>query len=1158
MAVEIWSPISTYASSPSIDTLDGYPEYPGYTSEPRFFNTAPIREAKRIRGVDFRNDTSGLIQRDVDIIENGRFDEVRRTMYQAYKRLMRLHFLALGPMFGWKSGSYAGDSYTNFAFRYSFAATGSGTSIDIEWDPTDPNDEDPRALTRDENEDSGDDFDTAIQPGLGAMDDPNGHFGIATVLNVEFLGTQSDGLEHAKVTLDKALNTLRTGYLYVLREHILAPYPAFWLDVNGIDYCKHAVKVQHDVFKTFAEQYPTEDMAAGVDGYWYCAMMNDSDTDLSGFSEQCSYTACPNYAKRANYFPTAADVSQLFLARGRYEKQEAPGSETWKYGRDDWEGLFQLLGFPIGYFTGGMYLARKDYFAADAVRFYASSGGQTEEPVYGLFWRTGDELTSGYDEFVSFAEYQVKRLDAGTDEQDDVGPISQMAAPSAAPTKNDPAEYGALLTRGGWTPGYDFEDAIGVRRLQSIGFKKTEIAAGDGEAGIQRIMPRRYATTTFRPDVAGTYDDPESEIRAIVYASPQALSTDSSAFTYTVRVLLPRFGGQRGVNPDFYQNTQHTKQVAGSDVTGTIASATLIDGDSDGENDTLELEFELGSVSTAYPITATTPDSVGHTSFDCGGNVVCGENAWEICNPDSEREFGDRQSRLYPGDLIEFGDSALDGIRLICIGAKAYGGSTDGSATAPRDDAPYIPEYVRTNYAKQDIARFSLEGHAGAVIREWIEDGNGVGSSISKVAHGAHGPATRYYDGSVIASMVPEVKKVVGATATDIASNTVWDPAEGALYIDASTWGSDYVRIWFSGYVGDTRKTYPCEVAEAMDRAVVAACDGYIKTTLATEDKILSLRIVDTDSAGTELHGNCPIMDPGVKANYPSMTSGDDFDYWDVDDSPVIWEDAWDSNNDPQQEWTLTDDTDDSTLHVVGVPMPSVNFEWGGGTTPWYGLVYHNSAQIVLLEFANRWRKADIRKAYLEVEMEDVTLTHGKYTQNAYDSCNGETIDAIDMLRFMLIEITYDDATDHVTNISPIETSLEINADKVTESGTDYWRGTIDVTDLVKELCDQPGAVAGSGETTSVAFMICGTENPPTLGVDGTELARRWVPEWRVDFDSNGAYDAWVETYYMEFKKASIGALYIQPEPSAMVTGADYNMNAETHADAPDLLRSTS
>ena len=100
-------------------------------------------------------------------------------------------------------------------------------------------------------------------------------------------------------------------------------------------------------------------------------------------------------------------------------------------------------------------------------------------------------------------------------------------------------------------------------------------------------------------------------------------------------------------------------------------------------------------------------------------------------------------------------------VGLTCVSAKAFAGSVDPAAVAPNVGAPGVPQYVRDNYNKRDVAIFEISGQNGEVIKDFV---TGIGASeqdipIDYVAHGAVAPPQFAANGLAATGYDPVLKK---------------------------------------------------------------------------------------------------------------------------------------------------------------------------------------------------------------------------------------------------------------------------------------------------------------------------------------------------------------------------------------------------------------
>ncbi|MEN6337006.1 MAG: hypothetical protein ABFE01_22345, partial [Phycisphaerales bacterium] len=299
-----------------------------------------------------------------------------------------------------------------------------------------------------------------------------------------------------------------------------------------------------------------------------------------------------------------------------------------------------------------------------------------------LVYPTGATV-NGFDEYLTYPGLLAKRRAASIEEEDNIGLFAQFPSLS----KKDPSGGVSPTNRVLRTdaPGRDFEAKTAVRRLGTWGPDAPASFGGNGVRHVQRARPRVYYSPAFSLGV-------DTESTTETYFN----SNDGSG---KVVWRLPQFG-DRKANPI----TVKTKSIAGS-----LAAYSI-------SGDVATLEFALGEIT----VTHGTNNPPSETTFDCGGNVVSPQQTREVDNFASGAQFGSRQEKITPGDVIQFTGSG----KVHVIGSVAFGGSVQAGARNPPTIGG-VPLYVINNHDRRDVVYVSLQGASGAAFRLWLSGGGG-------------------------------------------------------------------------------------------------------------------------------------------------------------------------------------------------------------------------------------------------------------------------------------------------------------------------------------------------------------------------------------------------------------------------------------------------
>lgn len=1118
MAYELWIPPETPPETPPIDADDSYPTPAGFT-------TAEVVTENQLIGVNYLDPITGDPV-EMNLLEGGRMNDTRRELYRAFKRLRRLLFLLIGTK---NYGTiFQGENFTNFANLYTFRASGVGSTINIWWTPEDTG---PAYLAHGPNGAGG----AAVGIGMGVIIDndgiTSGSLGMSEIHDMVFTGATTATLY---LHPGRPLNADFTGYVYLIRMYPEYEFPVWNLfpAPGDVIQCKYAVQVPGSVFSSFASVNPSAATAAGIYQHYYCVKMNEADVDLSqfiGFHGQCKNTGCPYYIALSQSVPSAVNLAEFFLARGTYTRQlqagvSTPAQDAWKIGRDRWEGVLGLAGLNTGYDTGGLYLATKVY---EGIALFEFKTGGTNADGTMAFEHLGD--TAGA--------------------LDDVGMLSLFAAAAA---KKDAAGgllsgAGALIENATRTPGYRFETRTGARRMGSIGRDESSVAVG-AEHQVQRVKKRHYVSGDFALDPESpanlTVDNPNGETRVQCFATPQTYKTGT---TYTIKFSVPRMC-EKATAP----GAGHAKTIV-----GTVATASI-------SGNLLTVDFTLGKIAPQYPAGPTDPPTTQSPEADCGGNVVCGENAWENTNPGCPGIVGDRQRLLYPGDKVTFAVGA-NYYSMTCLSAVAFGGSAQNAATAPDSDAPGLSAKVVEDFYKRDQAIFALEGKDAEAIRA-AGDAAFVGATIYWAGHGAVAPPTFDYT-STATGYAPVIQKVIGGVATTIETGLNWDPTAGIAYIDASAWGAGTYRLEFTGWVFDDRKTYPCEIPAAMHKAIDDLCGGYVSPTVNGAAYYIQLSTVSDQAHADGLDVNV-WSQAGVTWCAPEVPTPPDS----VPPLPWVTHAGWDDFGRSQlkiayprfdeelQEYVDTIYTDWREAQTVYDPGGNPCFIGGilsGIVTPLPdgapavpGYFSSNMFQEVMPLRA--WTAAEITQAYVDISMTGVTISHSHIRWGDCGEYIYEFTSNLDDEYLAVVAAVLDFAEDGMTVTMTLGGYTPNGTLKKTVTeGVVSYAGTLDATAMLKSLAGWTDWASGR----KFGLVVIGPNGLGTVGAGAQQLAASWITKYQMNYDEDHVNTGTeLEVSNVTFGGLSFSNWRIQPNAAALDDGADMHTDHEKQACPPDLL----
>lgn len=1107
--------------TPLFEEDDGYPIPDGITAEPLYY-AAPDgfpdkRETRRFTGrVSYQ---SGGVYLTPAQLDGGRFNDVRRQLYRAYQRFWRYLFLHIGVVDFEASPTYAADwdveeaatALLGKAWEFdaeNVTGVGNENKILISW--TSASDNDARALAR-----ASDGMPvTSISVGDMVIDERAGAYGQAQILDITYNG-ETSGTHTATLTLNKPLNAAREDVVWICRQNLLYTFPAISLKFEAA-VCKNAIRSSHATFSSFASAYPSAYVSDGISGAWHCAAMNNASADLANFAAFCANTDCTVYEAHEEYLPAAYDISELWLARGFYLKMVSltadplGQSANFRKGLENFPGVLQLGGVLVGYNTYANQLLSKDTLYGGVAKY-----------------KTGETDANGYTEFLDFADLQAQRVTASIDESDSGTFLENM---TGLPDKYDPAGGASSASRlliddADRTPGNTFSHAMGVRRVMArlpgqgemdpgLSYGDVGSIAGLGTTQVQRVRHVRRASYPFTLGAVNSIRGSKTVLD--VYATTQ--TTPGAEWDYDIKFVTPRFSNYAAIPKS---------PIVKAGISGNAANISF-------DSNFMTVEFAMKEFDLSRPnSTPGDPDIVNTVKI--GGGFVASDIAHVITNPgigDGVQYFGDPERLIYPGDVIAFDAEAVRDVWLTCVSAKAFSGSTDAAAVAPNAAAPGVPEFVRDNYNKRDVAVFALTPENGAIIEAYV---TGVGASeqnipIDYVAHGAVAPPL--IDAAAASTgYAPTLKKTLkstGVTSTVSTSEYLWEPNTGTFYIDSSTWDTgDYV-LFAEMWVFDTRKLYPCSVSSAYEAIIDGLCECYYETALSLTSGDYEIKI-DDDSPYTNAS---PLLFYSVYWDGPPYTA------FDLDDGLIFQSEA----------------LGDNITATYLAPATLANYVIGcnpGAGSPDYTF---QAPAFAFSSLGNlgRWRADDISEALIEISLEAPVITEAwidrTLDENDYpviDSGSSTTATSIDLTISLLSKTS---GTDY--DLQSTGLSVSSPCTKITISGTEYLRGTVDITNILKYVIENI-------TTDGIEFLLMlGAGSMPAGTIDASILATGWIEYFFSNKSGDGTapYTAGIRTWKVSCDDFTLGNVYIKTDAAKLEDGPELPRTAAgLLTDNPDL-----
>ena len=1044
---------------PSADGTEGYwtspsaiNHVPVYTSE-----TGP-RDRQVIVGINFFDGATALDQlADVDTVEAGTVNQCLAMAFNAWRDLWRLLYLLGIDSDLADGGDLDGPDAINFQDLIWFDGSGNGTSVAITWDAESNN---PASMlgTRE--------LAVSLTPGMAVVSNSR----IAQITAINYTGEFA-----ATLTLDRPLNIDVAGGLEVIltNAHWSMPAPTQRPAVADLRFplqCRHAVAYHGGAFSSWATHNGAPN-GAGVNGGWFCGRMN-LGPDLSLFAadaaKPCNNTLCPQY--RAidwrGQLPNSNDVGDFWIGRGQYGYQPVAGLPYFRTGRTR-PGLLSLLGLP--------FVDRSQEFGLLQSAILFKGWGILQDYI-------GIDDATGFGIWRNFEQHQAARRAASQLESDDVGLFANLIA-AASPDKLN--GLGAAI--GSTDPGQHYE--LGCRMRRSLSVAPRGLSSPAGTAWIsQRPIARRYTSGVFDPAVPGTiYDDQnETELRV------------DGAGEVTWRI--PR------MCESVREGGQHPSPVKTS---APAADWSIADGK-------LTVEFELG-VDYAYRVVdpgGGSPPVQTEEMYRAGGDVVRPPVSWESTNPASRRRIGDRQSGLCPGDAIRFTSGDLEGIVLVCSAAEAFGGGIEDAVESPHAEAQGIPDALRANHDKRDIAEFEIPDHlvslfTAALAGETFPEFELGSFAISKAA-----PALRRVD--------------AGGNVTTI-TEFEYDPGRGEFVFDASgLTGLHQLHCLVD--VFDVRPLLAQDNFEAMARAIPTIIgDAWFESALgaaAIARAVMVVTVENPPDPPNELRGDTlegiPIY---IAANNALTIGGGDV----VDEHIEL-------------------SAPSVAVSRVGVQWDITGLDPMGGTL-WYDwqLAARVSIPTTITRLAADWiaeARVNVRISRAEVVKYESVWEDGDYVSQS------GTAESNPPLAIAIVVGPEDITGAEIADFAPLGVTLAAPSKLV----GDWVQATVDCTAVLKALLNRLPIADGNAIYALVT----------TTGATGTEsgaldIARQYIETMDVQRDGGGTVTR-IEIVSRAIEMATnsevqLGRMMIRLNQAAIDAGAAaYHHDATGQAWAPDLL----
>lgn len=1120
--------------SPLFEANEGYPLPPGVTPVQVFKNTPPgfpnVREVKRVDRIHYYD--GGEIA-SFEVVEGGRNNDTTRMTYRQYQRFMRFLFLHIGIVDWEASPTFAADydvdgfptALLGKAWEFdaeNVAGGGNEKKVLITWTDADagtPSINNARALAR---ESDGKPL-SSIQVGDMVVDVREGTWGQAQILNIEYHAPSGD--DHtATLTLNKQINAAREDKVWTARSNLPYFMPPISLQFET-PVCKNAIRRADTTLSSYKTAYPSAYVSDGISGEWHCARMTNPAALIGTFEPFHVNTDCPLYEAHTPYLPLARHISAWWTERGWYLKMVSllggSSDANFRKGLENFPGIFQLCGVRNGFNSFSNSIRPKDTLFPGVLRF-----------------DTGGTTVNGFREFLNFFEIQAAHVSAAEDESD-AGTFMEIM--TGTPDKYDPAGGVSAASRlliddPDRTPGNTLAQNMAVRRIMSRALQQGEMdpglsygdigsLSGQGTGQVQRVRPVRRASVAFTKGTPNTIRGTQTVLD--VFATPQTLP--ASGETFDIQWVMPRFSDE-ALTPSERSGKGSFPNAANISFTGNL----------------MTVEFGMQTYNLSRPAADPLPDIFNEAKI--GGGAVASDIARVLLNPgdgDGVQFMGDPERRIFPGDSIAFDDDAVRDITLTCLSAKAFSGSVDPAAIPPHVGAPGIPQFVRDNGNKRDVAIFALSPENGEAIRQFVV---GVGGSeqnipVDYVAHAAVAPPIFDVDlnDTLYTPVLKKTLKSSGVTSVVPTNEYLWEPNGGGFYIDSSGWAAgDYV-LFAEMWVFDARKVYPCEVSLAYESLIDGLCGLYYETTLSLEPAGFELLV---DTAKPETLG--PVYsieldrDDSVPPFVPYELSTASF--------------AVNQSDFPRAAITRTYVSPAAPASFAVGSSPSSFLDNPPDSRPHFG--YENTMQAYSfssLADIGRWRSEDIEEALIEISFEEGVITETWFDREFFaedpdvEDSGSSTLSSTNLVVNLLTKTSGDDYDLQGTGISvpaPV-TIIDIGGD-------DFLNGTVDITNLLKYVID-------NAHVENIEFLLMvGAGIMPVGPLSVPDLAVGWMQYFfsTRTGDGDAPWEDGQRGIAIEYSEFTISNVYIRTKASALADGPELtrtNDDGGLNTDMPDL-----
>jgi len=888
-------------------------------------------------------------------------------------------------------------------------------------------------------------------------------------------------------------------------EKLPAPYRDVRLD--GTNRCRYAKQTPHTCLSSLKATYPTASKAGAISGAWHCAKWRTTE-----FSSTCNNTACPDYVQNTPTFHND-DLSFCLAARGVYirhtiKPSEVPSGVTdlnYRWGRENWSGFAELIGMPTGWFVAALEQKSKDFIGAAL-----------------LLWRTGAKVDC-FDQFLTWADAGLTDdsfdLLTGWRQYPNIDPSGALA--SDMRLKSRPFDLQAYLRGPAWTCAYGQEEgdayACGVSGNGHTG--NMAYIGNSGNSALQTIKPRCYTSKPFRVGTDSSVLDESTHVTTYASLQTELSGGGVALYSYKIAWQVPAFAEQVWTRRDVQQKTW----PGGLDASGNKALPRIYSISYPSSN-ILKIEFQTAYDAALKPVEGFDDETI---YYKTGGLVVCPDNAKQSRNPASCSVFGDRNIGLCAGDLIEI--DGLPEVWLPCVDAQAFGSSTDTGAGTIDAAAVEIPDWLRTNHGKRDVAYFDVSGPSGIRFRQWAAENTDVvglvNLPITRITRNGISPARYKSDGTATGFYPAKVKRwdATNGVKTLATSEYQYDCTTGTFYIyPTSAWATDQdTYLYTEQYVYDRNVGYSCEMVKALDRWLSGACRGWIDCgTIHNGSAAVGTKYV-VDGTETIYLGFFPPVPP---------SSGD----W-------IW------TLDACRRMALSSASYTTVFGIMATPGGLRTYGCGatGANGDSYSIQTRQFDQVLKLDFTGtplaRATSAQVWRVLLDFELSNALATETRFSTSTTDSGtttsgNLEPIEVESLPGFCFGLCYTDDGGATIVRVAAIAAAVGGSLERYE---TDL-RGTVDATEVIKYVLDH------DAPTRQWALM-------PAIR-DAVEMVTSNSGHQHVA--SPGGYFTWsVSGYGLWYDGASISGTWLQIDPEHLDdTPVDFLLGAQYLQERPPAL----